>query len=78
MANHILPPEPVFLYVEEDRRVPMTVAKQIEQERQSLIDGLVDGSALDFAQYREKVGEIRGLTTAILICQEAEKQLSGN
>lgn len=78
VANPQKPAEPVRLYAEDDYRLPRTVEQQLVADRDSLIAGLVDGAAKDFAEYREKVGEIRGITAAISICQAARKELSGN
>lgn len=78
MAGDTKPVEPVRLYVEDDHRLPRTVERELTKHRASLVEGLMTGSAKDFAEYREKVGEIRGLDIAIRICQDAKKDLSGN
>lgn len=69
-------PEPVRIYIEDDARLPTTIEKVLREARDNLISGLADGSAKDFADYRDKTGEIRGLNVAISICQNARKQLS--
>lgn len=68
--------EPVRIYAEDDARLPTTIERALTEARDSLIAGLADGSAKDFADYRDKTGEIRGLNVAISICQNARKQLS--
>jgi hypothetical protein len=70
------PIEPIRLYAEDDHRLPRTVERELMEMRASLIAGLAEGAAKDFADYRDKVGEIRGLSNAISICQDAKKQLS--
>ena len=37
---------------------------------------LLKGGASDFASYRDKVGELRGLKTAVLTAQEALKAVT--
>lgn len=76
MATAPNPAEPVRIYAEDDARLPLTVARTLKEYRDGLILGLSEGSAKDFAEYREKVGEIRALATAINICQDAGNQLS--
>jgi len=68
--------EPVALYVEEHRLLPMTLRRKLEALLEDKRNGLIGGLAKTFDEYRYRVGEVKGLSDAIAICQEVEKQLS--
>jgi hypothetical protein len=49
--------------------------KENEELRQQAIDSLVGGAAKDYAEYRELVGVIRGLSRANLHIQDLLRKL---
>ena len=67
---------PVALYA-EDPRAPRTVKREITKKRDSMVAGLIDGGAKDYANYQWYVGQIAAYNDAIAVCDEAEKDLSG-
>ena len=70
--------EPVRIYAETDHRVPNTLRKQLQVMRAALADGIVSGTGIaDYAEYRERVGHLRGLDEAIRACEGIEAELHG-
>lgn len=69
--------QPVSLYA-EDPRLPRTLLKSLQQEIDKRRAVVASGVCKDFADYRQRVGEIQGLEIAAGICQELEKNLSGS
>lgn len=68
---------PVRFYVDDDARLPNTVETQLKlilRERMKVVAG---GYPVDWGQYREQVGFIKGLEQAIEACQEATKEFTG-
>lgn len=51
------------------------IQKQNEEFRQQAISSLIDGAAKDYAEYRELVGIIRGLSHANLNIQDLLRKL---
>jgi hypothetical protein len=49
------------------------IAEKLEERRQ----GLENGTARDYAEYRHMTGYIRGLTDVLEWCQEVEKDQYG-
>jgi translation initiation factor 1 (eIF-1/SUI1) len=52
--------------------------KQNEEFRQQAINSLIGGAAKDYAEYRELVGVIRGLSHANLNIQDLLRKLKSN
>jgi hypothetical protein len=52
--------------------------KQNEDYRQRAIESLINGAAKDYAEYRELVGIIRGLSHANLNIQDLLRKLKEN
>ena len=46
------------------------------QRRKELIEQMATGYAQDWADYRERVGTVKGLDTALALCDEVEKELT--
>lgn len=69
-------PEPVRLYAEEDHRLPARLAGSLKEQIAQKVEALSSGYALNFPEYRERVGELAGLRLALGICEQIEKQLS--
>lgn len=44
--------------------------KELKTQRDALADSLAHGTAKDFAQYRELVGEVKGVNRAIRLIEE--------
>ena len=51
------------------------VQKELEIRKNSLVDALATGAAMDFADYKRIVGEIRGLSLADELLKDLERQL---
>lgn len=69
--------EPVRYYVDDDARLPKTVESQLRLVLTVTHDQIVGGYPADWGQYRQQVGFVQGLIRAIEICQEANKDLTG-
>lgn len=66
------------MYAEEDRRVPLTLKKRLQEMREELVAGVVAGIGVtDFAEYKFRLGRIAGLDEAIKSCAEIEQDLNG-
>ena len=72
------PTEPVRFFVDDDQRLPQTVASQLKLVRKKKVDELGGGYAQTFEDYKLRVGFIKGLEAAIEICEEAEKEFTGH
>lgn len=77
MADKEQEPQPVRFYVDDDARLPKTVESQLKVLFSKQVDVVAGGYPQDWGQYKEAVGVIKGLNTAITICQEASKELNG-
>jgi hypothetical protein len=51
------------------------VQKELEIRKNSLVDALATGAAIDFADYKRIVGEIRGLSLADELLKDLERKL---
>jgi hypothetical protein len=70
--------EPVRIYVDEDRRLPVRLSAAIEREIAQRTERLTKGNAVkDFAEYQRIVGVIEGLKFALDQCANITKDLSG-
>lgn len=70
-------PEPVTLHA-EDPRIPVTLRGTLQKALEELKNAMTFGAGVeDYPAYRERVGQARGLQQAIEICQNLEKDLSG-
>lgn len=63
----------VRYFVPDSRALPRTLRGKLTARRDELGQFVVDGHASDFADYRFRVGQIEGLTQAIDICEQIEK-----
>jgi len=48
--------------------------KELKNQRAALADSLAHGAAKEYAQYRELVGEIKGITRAIQMIEELPRE----
>lgn len=70
--------EPVRLYVDEDRRLPVRLKTVLEREIAAHTETLTKGNAVkDYAAYQRIVGKIDGLKFALEECANINKDLSG-
>lgn len=76
MANNAQT-QPVTLYA-EDPRLPRTLARDLQQRIAQKSEAIASGMCSSFEEYKERIGELRGLREALVICQDAEKNLSGS
>lgn len=67
---------PVTLH-SEDPRVHRTLLKELQAQREQQTAALVLNMASSLEDYRHRTGIIRGLTTAIDLCERLEKEISG-
>lgn len=68
-------PSAVRFFAPEHPNRPHTVRQHVEQRRAELTSQMASGAARDWPDYRERIGVIRGLTEAIEICRELEKDM---
>lgn len=54
------------------------VLKDIEEHRESIARALIDGTAKDFAEYRDLCGQIRGLSTAHMFITDLVRKMEQN
>ena len=54
------------------------VLKDIEETRESIARALIDGTAKDFAEYRDLCGQIRGLSTAHMFISDLVRKMEKN
>jgi hypothetical protein len=54
------------------------VLKEIEEHRESIARALIDGTAKDFAEYRDLCGQIRGLSTAHMFISDLVRKMEQN
>lgn len=60
----------------DNPRLSRTLKARLQEEidRQAVL--IISGNAPDYASYKERIGELRGLRQAIHICDELEKDLA--
>ena len=54
------------------------LVKQLKEQERSLLESLGDGSAKDYACYREMCGHIRGLAEAHLLISDLAQKLENS
>lgn len=70
--------EPVRLYVDDDRRLPVRLAQNLQRLVDEQKTHLCKGNAVkDFAHYQRIVGRIEAYEEALAICANINKDLSG-
>lgn len=52
-----------------------SVIKELKDRKNSLLSAMADGSAKDFAEYKNIAGEIRGLLFAIALLEDLVRQM---
>ncbi len=62
------------MFALDQNRTPKTIRKRLTERQDELARMLAGGYAVDWADYRHRVGLILGLQEAIDICAEIEKQ----
>ena len=66
---------PVRMYALDDHRLPKRLADKMTVDRDEAIAGL--RFAMDWNNFKERLGFIRGLEVAIATCNEINEELSG-
>ena len=61
-----------------DQTILSHLVNQLKERERLLLDSLGDGSAKDYASYREMCGHIRGLAEAHLLISDLAKKLENN
>lgn len=69
-----VPTPHVAVYGLDDHRLPATVRRRLAARLAELSAQLADGNAEDWADYKARVGHLRGLSDAIDICTEIERE----
>lgn len=69
-----VPTPRVNLYGLDDHRLPSTVRGRLNQRFNELTGQLAAGNAEDWADYKQRVGVLRGFMEAIDICTEIERE----
>jgi len=69
-------PTAVRFFAPDHPALNLTVRNRIEAQRADLIRQLGEGAATGWDDYNKRYGVIRGLTIAIELCEEVEKQLT--
>ena len=67
--------EPVRLFTYDHPLLARTLRGKLEAEKQKQIEANGNGYAQDWADYKHRTGVIAGLHCALLICEEAMKEL---
>ena len=71
-------PSAIRLFASEHPALARTVRGKLEKRRAELATQVADGFANDWANYRERVGAIKGIDEAIQFCIEIENNLNGD
>lgn len=77
MARSPTREEPAAFIEVDDPRLPRRLTQYLEDVVKQKTEALAAGIPKTIEDYRERVGEIRGIRTTIEICQQIEKNLSG-
>lgn len=64
----------LHIYALDHPQLARTLKAKLIRRRIDLGDQLVEGYASEWADYRERVGVIKGLAEAIAICDQVEKE----
>ena len=70
-------PTAVRFFSVEHPHLPRNLRAKLEQRCEQLVGQVGGGYASDWADYKERIGVIKGLIEAIAICEEVEKELTG-
>lgn len=68
------PESAVRYFIPGASRLPRGWRTKLEESREREASYLISGAALDFADYRNRVGRIQGLNDAINLCQQMEDE----
>ncbi len=69
-----VPTPRVSVFGLDDHRLPSTLRGKLSARVNELAGQLAAGNAQDWADYKERVGHLRGLGDAINICTEIERE----
>ena len=64
----------VHYFIPNSPMVARTLRQKLVALRHQYGENLMYGAAEDWADYRHRVGIIRGITDAIAVCEEIEKE----
>ena len=67
-------PQAVRYFVPDNPQDVCSLRARLAKQMADLSQAVADGYCVDFADYKSKIGEIRGLKFAILVCDEAERE----
>lgn len=67
--------EPVREFTGDHHRLALTLHQLLIKAREEHAAAIVKGGPKDFPEYRNRVGVIEGLDTAIALCEQAQRQL---
>jgi hypothetical protein len=67
--------DPVREFMGDPLRLSGTLLNMLRSERAVAASALITGGPQNFAEYRNRVGFVEGLDTAIALCEQAQKQL---
>ena len=68
-------PSAIRFFPGDHPAVLSTARARIEQRKKEFIEALVGGFAKEFADYRQRVGEIVGLNLALELLDQAEQDM---
>ena len=68
-------PATVRVFSNDHPALPRNVRAKLEKLRDELALHLANGLAQDWADYKQRVGVIQGITDAIDVCIESEKEM---
>ena len=60
-----------------DLRLYRKLQERIEEERRSLADAILQGSAQTYEDYKSRVGYLKGLSDALIWAKEAMEDIVG-
>lgn len=68
----------VRLYATDSPYASRTLKAKLIESQRNLAQQIVDGFAADWADYKARVGHIKGLGEAIQICDQIDQDERGN
>lgn len=62
------------IYALDHPQIARTLKERLAKRKHELGSAIVYGSAMDWADYKERIGVVKGIDEAIVICDQVEKE----
>ena len=69
-------PSAIRLYVPDHPELLLTVQRRLQKMHDELASQVSDGYAADWADYKHRIGMLRGLSLAIDMCRQQFEELT--